>query len=260
MVIWKRWFETVPWRATLATPFALCPKILGTRFTNYGLWMFCGELMVIWKRWFETVPCRVTLNNPFSALCPRILGTRFTNYGLRVSGIKKKHVKIFFTGLSRHLGGFLLMCFLLPHKEWPKKTHKQIFGTPPSPGTIPQICWCLCGFLPWSIGFYSATITHCIAKNTSSEVEVSRGFAKGWPRENGTICPFGPFPQSKSNSLPNLRPIPGLWLPKHYILKGTWPILERQMLQNWGKSAKRTNGSIFMHVHSSRDLLWKQFR
>ena len=38
MVIWKGWFETVPCRATLATPFsALCPRILGTRFTNYCL-------------------------------------------------------------------------------------------------------------------------------------------------------------------------------------------------------------------------------
>ena len=87
MDIWKGWFETVPCRATLATPFpALCPRILRTRFTNYGLRMFWGELMVIWKGWFETVPCRATLNTPFSALCPRILGTRFTNYGLRVSG------------------------------------------------------------------------------------------------------------------------------------------------------------------------------
>ena len=87
MVIWKGWSETVPCRATLNTPFpALCPKILGTRFTNYGLRMFWGELMVIWKRWFETVPCRATLNTPFPALCPKILGTRFTNYGLRVSG------------------------------------------------------------------------------------------------------------------------------------------------------------------------------
>ena len=86
MVIWKGWFEAVPCRATLATPFpALCPRILGTRFTNYGLRMLWGELMVIWKGWFETVPCRATLNPPFSALCPRTLGTRFTNYGLRVS-------------------------------------------------------------------------------------------------------------------------------------------------------------------------------
>ena len=87
MVIWKGWFETAPCRATLATPFpALCPRILGTRFTNCGLRMFWGELMLIWKRWFETVPCRAPLNTPFSALCPRILRTRFTNYGLRVSG------------------------------------------------------------------------------------------------------------------------------------------------------------------------------
>ena len=88
MVIWKGWFETAPCRATLATPFpALCPKILGTRFTNYGLRMFWGELMVIWKGWLETVLYRSTLNTPFSALCPRSLGTRFTNYGLRVSGV-----------------------------------------------------------------------------------------------------------------------------------------------------------------------------
>ena len=87
MVIWKGWFETVPCRAPLNTPFpALCPRILGTRFTNYGLRMFWGELMVIWKGWSETAPCRAALNAPFSALSPRILGTRFTNYGLRVSG------------------------------------------------------------------------------------------------------------------------------------------------------------------------------
>ena len=101
MVIWKGWFETVLCRATLATPFpALCPRILGTRFTNYGLRVFWGELMVIWKGWSETVPCRATLATPFSALCPRILGTRFTNYGLRVSG----------------LGGFLGSL----KREWPK--------------------------------------------------------------------------------------------------------------------------------------------
>ena len=40
--------QTAPCRATLATPFpALCPRILGTRFTHYGLRMFWGELMVI---------------------------------------------------------------------------------------------------------------------------------------------------------------------------------------------------------------------
>ena len=81
----KGWFETAPCRTTLATPFpALCPRILGTGFTNYGLRMFWVELRVIWKGWFETVPCRAALNTPFSALCPRILRTRFTNYGLRM--------------------------------------------------------------------------------------------------------------------------------------------------------------------------------
>ena len=48
MVIWKGGFETVPCRATLNTPFsALCPRILGTRFTNYGL-RVSGSL------WFAT--------------------------------------------------------------------------------------------------------------------------------------------------------------------------------------------------------------
>ena len=37
-VIWKGWFETALCRATPNTPFStLCPRILGTRFTNYGL-------------------------------------------------------------------------------------------------------------------------------------------------------------------------------------------------------------------------------
>ena len=122
MVIWKRWFETAPWRSTLATPSpALCPKILGTRFTNYGLRMFWGELMVIWKRWFETVPCRATLNTPFSALCPRFLGTRFTHYGLRVSGFPRPRAEtkkqIFATSTKAfwceeiHFGGSLLESF-----------------------------------------------------------------------------------------------------------------------------------------------------
>ena len=46
-------------------------------------------------------------------------------------------------------GGILFMCFS-PPKEWPEKkikknTHTQTnFRHPPSPGTIPQICLCLC--------------------------------------------------------------------------------------------------------------------
>ena len=46
MVIWKGWFETVPCRVTLNTPLsALCPRLLGTRFTNYGL-RVSGNLVV----------------------------------------------------------------------------------------------------------------------------------------------------------------------------------------------------------------------
>ena len=37
-------------------------------------------------------------------------------------------------------------------------------------------------------------------------------------------------------------------LPKHYVLKGRWPILKRKMLYNRGKNAKRTNGTHFTRV------------
>ena len=45
-------------------------------------------------------------------------------------------------------GGLCLCVFFSPIRNDPKKTHKQDFGTghPPSPGTIPQICLCLCVF------------------------------------------------------------------------------------------------------------------
>ena len=46
MVIWKGWFETVPCRLTLNTPFsALCSGILGARFTDCGLRVF-------WANWW----------------------------------------------------------------------------------------------------------------------------------------------------------------------------------------------------------------
>ena len=64
-----------------------------------------------------------------------------------------------------------------------------------------------------------------------------------WAREIGTICPFGVFPLFYSNFRPNSRPIHvarpivlfgsenGLFkLPKHYVLKGKWPILKRKIL------------------------------
>ena len=83
-----------------------------------------------------------------------------------------------------------------------------------------------------------------------------------WPRENGTVCPFGVFPMFCSNILPNLRPVPVMspvvslrfplsyrhfsWvfpnsalvlfdprngpLQKHHILKGKYPILARKIL------------------------------
>ena len=90
MVIWKGWFETVPCRASLATPFpALCPRILGTRFTNYGVRMFWGEVMVIWKRWFETVPCRATPEHPIFS--PLSKNSRNTVYKLRFAHLNLHH-------------------------------------------------------------------------------------------------------------------------------------------------------------------------
>ena len=59
---------------------------------------------------------------------------------------RKKHINTIFTGLSGDFGGTLFMCFFSPTRNEPKKTHKQHFGTHPVPGTIPQICLCLCAF------------------------------------------------------------------------------------------------------------------
>ena len=75
----------------------------------------------------------------------------------------------------------------------------------------------------------------------------------GWAREIGAICPFGVFfSQFESTFWPNLgailfRPEYGLFkLPKH-VLKGEWPILNEKYY-NWGRNAKRTNGTHFTRV------------
>ena len=77
----KGWFETAPCRATLATPYpALCPRILGTRFTNYGLRMFWGEL-----RWFEKNDLRLFLAErlwtPHFQCCVQ----EFSEHGLQIT-------------------------------------------------------------------------------------------------------------------------------------------------------------------------------
>ena len=52
VVIWKGWFETVPCKAALNTPFAaLCPRILGTRFTDYGLRVSRLTVCLFYLRW-----------------------------------------------------------------------------------------------------------------------------------------------------------------------------------------------------------------
>ena len=56
------------------------------------------------------------------------------------------------------------MCFFSPIRNDPKKTHKQNFGThPPSPGTIPQICLCLCVFF-LSMWLQSPKTMHAIVR------------------------------------------------------------------------------------------------
>ena len=84
-----------------------------------------------------------------------------------------------------------------------------------------------------------------------------------WPRENGTICPFGvsvillEFPcfigistvlgfGSQIHHLSfSTRKMALSTLQKHYGLKGKCPILMRKYSKACEKNAKRTNGSIF---------------
>ena len=88
-VIWKGWFETAPCRATLATPFpALCPKHLGTRFTNYGLRMFNRERIngdlkrVIWD-------CSLQSDSEHPIFSPLSKNSRNTVYKLRFASLRK---------------------------------------------------------------------------------------------------------------------------------------------------------------------------
>ena len=69
-----------------------------------------------------------------------------------IIGSEKKHIKIRTRKQNFHgivpaiLGGILFTCFSPPQLRNDPKKKKQIFGTPPSPGTIFQICLCLCVF------------------------------------------------------------------------------------------------------------------
>ena len=59
--------------------------------------------------------------------------------------IKKKTRKQNFHGIVPGFwGGFCSCVSVSPIRTDPTETHKQICATPPSPGTIPQICLCLC--------------------------------------------------------------------------------------------------------------------
>ena len=55
-----------------------------------------------------------------------------------------------FTGLSRDFGGNFVYVFFLAHKDWPEKTHKQIFGTHPVPGQSRKFVYVYVFFFPWN--------------------------------------------------------------------------------------------------------------
>ena len=59
----------------------------------------------------------------------------------------KKHINKTFTGPSRDFLGILLMCFLSPVRNDPKKIHKQNFATHPVPGQSPNLMF-MCFLFP----------------------------------------------------------------------------------------------------------------
>ena len=74
------------------------------------------------------------------------------------------------------------------------------------------------------------------------------------------VCPFlGPIPVMRTIwvllCLPlfcrHIPQFPLCRLQKHYVFKGRDPSnLKRKVLQNWGKTTKKTNGSIFTHART----------
>ena len=66
---------------------------------------------------------------------------------------KKKTRKQNFHGiLFRDFGGDFVYVFFLLHKEWPKKTHKQNFGTHPVPGQSRQFVYVYVFFVSLKFG------------------------------------------------------------------------------------------------------------
>ena len=76
---------------------------------------------------------------------------RKSQAGFGVFRERKKHIKNEtrkqnFHGIVPGFWGEFCLCVFLPHKEWAEKNTSTNFRHPPSPGTIPQICLCLCVF------------------------------------------------------------------------------------------------------------------
>ena len=160
MVIWKGWFETVPCRATLNTPFStLCPRILGTRFTSYGL-QVSG---LSWKLKKKNKWRKKTHKQNIHGIVPGFWGgfclCVFSPTTLKTFSSPSQEIKEILT----INGDFWYWLYVMDPKlvrirsslidQWGKglqgrkdteKTHINIFfWHPPSPWTIPQICLCL---------------------------------------------------------------------------------------------------------------------
>ena len=79
--------------------------------------------------------------------------TSKNTYRERKKHIKKKTRKQNFHGIvPGFLGGILFMCFFLPLRNDPKKTHKQNFGTHPIPGQSRKFVYVYVFFLSPNLG------------------------------------------------------------------------------------------------------------
>ena len=100
---------------------------------------------------------------------------------------RKKHINKVLTGLSRDFGGDSVMCFYSPLRNDPKNTWTK-FCHPPSPGTIPQICLCLCVFLSLNMELHTSSRN---TPETFSQQIWNFHLEYGWRSPNPVLCKGG---------------------------------------------------------------------
>ena len=92
--------------------------------------------------------------------------------------IKKKTQKQKFHGIVPEFSGDFVYVLFLPHKEWPQKTHEQLFGTH-SPGTNPAnlfmfICFSFPDFKPGGTLFVRELIfRHALVPKQGTTMQAS---------------------------------------------------------------------------------------